>query len=128
VNITYEDVKRAADANRMTVEATLAIIPRTADKDRRDQPEEYSAKKVVADQRVRASVFDAAYPPPASSPQLSCQLLGLCHGPTAGKIAADEGGGSAVHRETAVQQIQHARPGVADRQDPVRLETHSRDL
>jgi hypothetical protein len=45
VNITYEDVKRAADANRMSVEATLAMIARTADKDRRDHPQEYAAKR-----------------------------------------------------------------------------------
>lgn len=45
VNITYEDVKRAADANSMTVEATLAMIARTADKDRGDHPAEYAAKK-----------------------------------------------------------------------------------
>ena len=41
-NITYEDVKRAADANSMTVEATLAMIGRTADKDRGDHPAEYA--------------------------------------------------------------------------------------
>jgi hypothetical protein len=45
VNITYEDVKRAADANGMTVEATLAMIARTADKDRHDHPKEYAAPK-----------------------------------------------------------------------------------
>ena len=45
VNITYEDVKRAADANAMTVEATLAMIAKTADKDRGDHPAEYAAKK-----------------------------------------------------------------------------------
>ena len=45
VNITYEDVKRAADANAMTVEATLAMIAKTADKDRSDHPAEYAAKK-----------------------------------------------------------------------------------
>jgi hypothetical protein len=45
VNITYEDVKRAADANGMTVEATLAMIAKTADKDRHDHPTEYPAKK-----------------------------------------------------------------------------------
>jgi hypothetical protein len=42
VNIVYEDVKRAADANGMTVEETLAMIARTADKDRGDHPEEYA--------------------------------------------------------------------------------------
>ncbi len=44
VNITYEDIKRAADANDMTVEETLAMIAQTADEDRRDHPEEYAAK------------------------------------------------------------------------------------
>jgi hypothetical protein len=43
VNITYEVVKRAADANDMTVEATLAMIAGTADKDRGDHPAEYAA-------------------------------------------------------------------------------------
>lgn len=43
VNITYEDVKRAADANSMTIEATLAMIARTSDKDRGDHPAEYRA-------------------------------------------------------------------------------------
>lgn len=41
VNITYEVVKRAADANDMTVEATLAMIAQTSDKDRGDHPAEY---------------------------------------------------------------------------------------
>jgi hypothetical protein len=41
VNITYEDVKQAAEANGMTVEATLAMIARTADKDRGDHLAEY---------------------------------------------------------------------------------------
>ena len=44
INITYEDVKRAADANEMTVDATLAMIARTSDKDRRDHPAEYRAQ------------------------------------------------------------------------------------
>jgi hypothetical protein len=43
-NITYEDVKRAAAANHMSVEATLAMIAKTADKDRKDHPAEYAAK------------------------------------------------------------------------------------
>ncbi len=43
-NITYEDVKRAADANGMGVEQTLAMIARTADKDRGDHPAEYGAE------------------------------------------------------------------------------------
>jgi hypothetical protein len=41
INITYEDVKRAADANAMTVEATLVMIARTSDKDRGDHAAEY---------------------------------------------------------------------------------------
>jgi hypothetical protein len=45
INLTYEDVKRAADANAMTVEATLAMIARTSDKDRGDHPAEYRAEK-----------------------------------------------------------------------------------
>ncbi|HET9520873.1 MAG TPA: hypothetical protein VFO73_07510 [Candidatus Limnocylindrales bacterium] len=43
VNITYEDVKKAADANGKTVDETLAMIARTADKDRGDHPAEYAA-------------------------------------------------------------------------------------
>jgi hypothetical protein len=43
INITYETVKRAADANGMTVEATLAMIAKTSDKDRGDHPAEYAA-------------------------------------------------------------------------------------
>jgi hypothetical protein len=44
INITYEDVKRAADANKMTVDATLAMIAATSDKDRVDHPAEYRAQ------------------------------------------------------------------------------------
>jgi hypothetical protein len=44
INITYEDVKRAADANGMTVPATLAMIAKTATKDRHDHPAEYRAR------------------------------------------------------------------------------------
>lgn len=43
-NITYEDVRRAADANSMTVDATLAMIARTSDGDRADHPAEYGAQ------------------------------------------------------------------------------------
>ncbi|MBI3749255.1 MAG: hypothetical protein HY262_10495 [Chloroflexi bacterium] len=42
-NITYEDVKRAADANGKTVDETLDLIARTAQVDRGDHPDEYSA-------------------------------------------------------------------------------------
>ncbi len=41
-NITYEDVKRAAEENGRTVEETLDMIAKTADKDRGDHPNEYS--------------------------------------------------------------------------------------
>jgi len=40
-NITYETVKKAADANGMTVAETLAMIARTGDQDRADHPAEY---------------------------------------------------------------------------------------
>jgi hypothetical protein len=40
-NITYEDVKRAADENGRTVDETLDIIAKTADIDRGDHPAEY---------------------------------------------------------------------------------------
>jgi predicted regulator of amino acid metabolism with ACT domain len=42
VNITYESVKRAAEANGRSVEQTIATIIRTVDKDRSDHPEEYA--------------------------------------------------------------------------------------
>ena len=42
-DITYEDVKRAADANGMTLDATLARIARTSYKDRGDHPQEHLA-------------------------------------------------------------------------------------
>jgi hypothetical protein len=41
-NITYESVKRAGEANGMTVEQTLAMIARTSEKDRADHPAEYA--------------------------------------------------------------------------------------
>jgi hypothetical protein len=44
INIIYEDVRRAADANIMTVPATLAMIARTAAKDEGDHPPEYGAQ------------------------------------------------------------------------------------
>ncbi len=42
VNITYEDVKRAAAANGTSVDEALETIAQTADVDRRDHPKEYS--------------------------------------------------------------------------------------
>ena len=41
INFTYEDVKRAAEANGKTIAETLETIARTSDKDRADHPEEY---------------------------------------------------------------------------------------
>ncbi len=41
VNITYEDVKRAADANGKSVDETLQMIRKTSEKDRGDHPGEY---------------------------------------------------------------------------------------
>jgi len=52
VNITYEVVKRAADANGMTVPATLAVIATTATKDRRYHPAEYLAKPTAEATRL----------------------------------------------------------------------------
>jgi hypothetical protein len=43
INITYEIVKAAADANDMTVDDALAMIARTSDKDRGDHADEYGA-------------------------------------------------------------------------------------
>jgi hypothetical protein len=45
VNITYEDVKRAAEANGKSVDETLQMITRTTDKDRAEHPQEYPASK-----------------------------------------------------------------------------------
>ena len=42
INITYEDIKRAADANGLTVLQTLETITRTVEKDRADHLQEYS--------------------------------------------------------------------------------------
>ncbi len=42
-NITYEDVKRAADENGRTVDETLDIVAKTVDIDRGDHPGEYDA-------------------------------------------------------------------------------------
>jgi hypothetical protein len=43
-NITYEDLKAAADENGRSVAETLDIVERTSAKDRGDHPEEYGAK------------------------------------------------------------------------------------
>jgi hypothetical protein len=45
VNITYEDVKRAADANGKSVDETLQMITRTSEKDRGEHPKEYPASR-----------------------------------------------------------------------------------
>jgi hypothetical protein len=42
VNLTYEDVKAAADANGKTIDETLDMIARTVAKDRTDHPAEYA--------------------------------------------------------------------------------------
>jgi hypothetical protein len=41
INITYESIKRAAEGNHMTVVATLEMIARTSEQDRREHPVEY---------------------------------------------------------------------------------------
>jgi hypothetical protein len=43
VNIVYEDIKKAAEANNMSVMQALENIARTAEKDRGDHPAEYQA-------------------------------------------------------------------------------------
>jgi hypothetical protein len=47
VNIVYEDVKRAADANGKTVDETIDIMVRTWDRDRAEHPDEYRAKQAA---------------------------------------------------------------------------------
>jgi hypothetical protein len=42
-NITYEDVKRAADENGRSVAETLDIMERTKAKDRQAHPQEYGS-------------------------------------------------------------------------------------
>ena len=42
-NITYEDVKRAADENGRSVAETFEIIEKTKAKDRGEHPNEYAA-------------------------------------------------------------------------------------
>ena len=41
-NITYQDIKRAADENGRSVEETLQIFDRTEEKDRGQHPQEYA--------------------------------------------------------------------------------------
>lgn len=43
VNVTYKVGNRAADANDMTVDVTLAVITKTAAKDRDDHSAEYGS-------------------------------------------------------------------------------------
>jgi hypothetical protein len=40
-NITYDDLKKAAEDNGKTVEETLRIWDQTAQKDRQEHPQEY---------------------------------------------------------------------------------------
>lgn len=42
-NITYEDLKKAADENGRSVADTLDIMERTKARDRQDHPDEYAA-------------------------------------------------------------------------------------
>jgi hypothetical protein len=43
INIIYEDVKRAAEANGKSVRETLEIIGKTVEVDRADHPDEYAS-------------------------------------------------------------------------------------
>ena len=47
-NITYEDIKRAADENGKTVDETLRTIEATAAKDRGEHAREYGATGATA--------------------------------------------------------------------------------
>jgi hypothetical protein len=42
-NITYEDIKAAAEENGKTVAETFEIFDETLERDRTDHPDEYSA-------------------------------------------------------------------------------------
>lgn len=44
INLTYEDLKRAADASGASVDDILTTIGRTADQDRGDHPNEYATR------------------------------------------------------------------------------------
>ncbi len=48
-NVTYEDLKRAADENGRSVEETLSIFDTTANKDRLEHADEY---RVAATQKA----------------------------------------------------------------------------
>ena len=41
-NVTYEDLKRAADENGRSVAETIAIMEKTESKDRDSHPQEYA--------------------------------------------------------------------------------------
>jgi hypothetical protein len=43
-NVTYEDIKRAADENGRLVAETIAIMERTEAKDRESHPQEYAER------------------------------------------------------------------------------------
>ncbi|MBA3779063.1 MAG: hypothetical protein H0X16_07185 [Chloroflexi bacterium] len=42
LNITYESVKRAAEANNRSIDETVETIIKTVEKDRGEHPEEYA--------------------------------------------------------------------------------------
>jgi hypothetical protein len=44
-DVTYEDVKRAADQNGVSVEQVLTTIGKTVDQDRSTHPAEYAGSK-----------------------------------------------------------------------------------
>ena len=46
-NITYEDIKRAAEANGRPVAETFDIFLRTESKDRQKHPNEYSSSEAA---------------------------------------------------------------------------------
>jgi hypothetical protein len=48
LNITYADLKRAADVSGASVDDVLSTISRTADQDRGDHPDEYAATRTAS--------------------------------------------------------------------------------
>ena len=47
-NITYDDIKRAADENGRSVEETLQTFDRTAEKDRQEHRQEYMTRTTTS--------------------------------------------------------------------------------
>ena len=66
-NITYEDIKRAADENGRSITETLDIMERTKAKDREQHPNEYGSSKASGGW-VESGLVSAYRTSPISSP------------------------------------------------------------